>query len=182
MLNDPKFDPSIFDRDEADAQLEAYQSALNSLRGFRERLMDKVADEMADTDSTFDNPYLGSSESLVEKYWQLMLGTCTVYGALQERYEEIMPPPPPPLPKPQWVTRVKVFEVAAEDSTEDAINEWLIENPNCEIASVNMSFKGDQSICTVVYKTEDEPEDPPALDATEEFDDALGSDWDIFKN
>lgn len=175
MLNNPGFDPPPFQQDDADALREAYQSALTGLRRYREQLLDQVAEEASQIDVSFDNPYVGSAENVVEKYWQLILGTCTICGSLQERFEEIAPPPPPPPAKPRVVTRVKVLEVEAGESSEAALNEWLEENPGVEVSSIDMAPRGEGMICTLVYLTEED------VEPTQEFDDPLDADWDLFK-
>ena len=113
-----------------------YARSAQIVNKYYRRLLSHVADDVLQSETDFENPFLGQAETFFEKNARLLHEVTTVYAHLKRSASS-----------ERTIYRVKVFDVCPEKA-EAVINDWLEDHAGCEVLSLTSS----NDSCVVLYR------------------------------
>ena len=118
---------------------------MRALTGFYESTLEELTAAVLDKEDSLHTGYLGSGETIVDRYGPILLHLSNMLGCMHRAVSEEPPPPPPPL--------FGVDEVLApEDEIRERLSQWIVLNPGSEPISVQI-LPGDPEARAVIFYT-----------------------------
>ena len=127
------------------------KQAMRALQGFYESTLEELTAAVLEKEDSLHTGFLGSGETLVDRYGPILLHLSNMLGCLHRAVAEPPPPPPPP--------QFGVDEVLApEAEIRDRLSQWIVLNPRSQPISVQILPGEPEARAVIFYKRTSRPE------------------------
>jgi hypothetical protein len=119
-----------------------FHQAIRALQGFYEATLEEVVAAVLEKGDSLHTGYLGSGETLVDRYGPLMLHLSNMIGCMHRAASK---PPPPPVYGSEAVT-------APEEEIHETLNQWFLDHPEFEPVTVQILPGETEARAVIVYQ------------------------------